>query len=202
MIPFFRRSKKKNSDQASGDETGGASSAEAAHGPSPASTTAAVDEESSATTAGKTSASQAAAPGDEESPDETAGKTPAPQGSRGLSGIEFGTIAGVLAFLAGGLGTIIAAIGDFGSDSGALAAARRNHVQLWLIGMDRWRRRRLRRASLSRNRWVDVDGESQAHAGGGRDDLPDHRRPCGFGRRSTWRGGDQCSETGAASNPG
>jgi hypothetical protein len=41
-----------------------------------------------------------------------------------------GTISGVLAFVVGGVGTIVAAIGDFGSDSGALAAARRNHVLL------------------------------------------------------------------------
>lgn len=39
-----------------------------------------------------------------------------------------GTIAGATAFLAGGVGTILAAIGDFGSSSSALAAARRNHV--------------------------------------------------------------------------
>jgi hypothetical protein len=67
--------------------------------------------------------------GEEETADETADGTSASQGSR-RSAIEFGTIAGVLAFLAGGLGTIVAAIGDFGSDSGALAAARRNHVHV------------------------------------------------------------------------
>jgi hypothetical protein len=39
-------------------------------------------------------------------------------------------MAGVLAFVVGGVGTIVAAIGDFGSDSGALGAARRNHVLL------------------------------------------------------------------------
>ena len=39
-----------------------------------------------------------------------------------------GTIAGATAFLAGGVGTILAAIGDFGGDTSALAAARRNHV--------------------------------------------------------------------------
>jgi hypothetical protein len=39
-----------------------------------------------------------------------------------------GTIAGATAFLAGGVGTILAAIGDFGGDTSALGAARRNHV--------------------------------------------------------------------------
>src|SRR5262249_59691959 len=38
--------------------------------------------------------------------------------------------AAALAFVVGGVGTIIAAIGDFGSDSSGLAAARRNHVTL------------------------------------------------------------------------
>jgi hypothetical protein len=47
------------------------------------------------------------------------------------TGLSAGTVGGVLAFVAGGVGTIIAAIGDFGSDNGALAAARRNHV--WLV---------------------------------------------------------------------
>jgi hypothetical protein len=51
-------------------------------------------------------------------------------GGTGGSGLGAGTIAGVLAFVAGGVGTIVAAIGDFGSDSGAIAAARRNHVLL------------------------------------------------------------------------
>jgi hypothetical protein len=41
-------------------------------------------------------------------------------------------IAGASAFVAGGVGTIVAAIGSFGSDDSALAAARRNHVW-WLV---------------------------------------------------------------------
>ena len=44
-----------------------------------------------------------------------------------------GTLGGVAAFLVGGIGTIVAAIGDFGSDEGALAAARRNHVTLLIL---------------------------------------------------------------------
>jgi hypothetical protein len=43
-------------------------------------------------------------------------------------GLGAGTIAGAAAFVAGGVGTIVAAIGSFGSDDSALAAARRNHV--------------------------------------------------------------------------
>jgi hypothetical protein len=39
-----------------------------------------------------------------------------------------GKIGGVLAFVVGGVGTIVAAIGDFGSDDSGLATARRNHV--------------------------------------------------------------------------
>jgi hypothetical protein len=42
------------------------------------------------------------------------------------------TVAGIAAMVVGGVGVIIAAIGDFGSDSGALGAARRNHPN-WLI---------------------------------------------------------------------
>ena len=38
------------------------------------------------------------------------------------------TLTGLAAFVLGGVGTIAAAIGDFGSDDSALAAARRNHV--------------------------------------------------------------------------
>jgi hypothetical protein len=38
------------------------------------------------------------------------------------------TTAGAGAFALAGVGTIVAAIGDFGSDNSALAAARRNHV--------------------------------------------------------------------------
>jgi hypothetical protein len=38
------------------------------------------------------------------------------------------TLTGLAAFVLGGVGTIVAAIGDFGSDDSALAAARRNHV--------------------------------------------------------------------------
>jgi hypothetical protein len=41
-----------------------------------------------------------------------------------------GTIGGVVAFVGGGLGTVLAAITDWGSDEGGLAAARRNHVDL------------------------------------------------------------------------
>jgi hypothetical protein len=43
-----------------------------------------------------------------------------------------GTVAGAAAFVAGAVGTIVAAIGSFGSDDSALAAARRNHVW-WLV---------------------------------------------------------------------
>lgn len=43
-----------------------------------------------------------------------------------------GTVTAALAFLAGGVGTIVAAIGDFGSDSSALAVARRNHSTMLL----------------------------------------------------------------------
>jgi hypothetical protein len=39
-------------------------------------------------------------------------------------------IAGVVAFVAGGLGTVLAAVTDWGSDESGLAAARRNHVDL------------------------------------------------------------------------
>jgi hypothetical protein len=38
-----------------------------------------------------------------------------------------GTVAGVVAFVAGGLGTVLAAVTDWGSEAGGLAAARRNH---------------------------------------------------------------------------
>jgi hypothetical protein len=41
-------------------------------------------------------------------------------------------VAGSATFLLGAVGTIVAAIGDFGSDDSGLAAARRNHVW-WLI---------------------------------------------------------------------
>jgi|SRR5579862_4143733 len=41
-----------------------------------------------------------------------------------------GTLAGAAAFVTGGIGTIVAAIGSFGADDSALAAARRNHVSL------------------------------------------------------------------------
>jgi hypothetical protein len=44
---------------------------------------------------------------------------------------KIGTTAGVLAFLAGGLGTILAVVSDWGSDASGIAAARRNHV-VWL----------------------------------------------------------------------
>ena len=44
------------------------------------------------------------------------------------SGTDPTTIAGAAAFVAGGVGTIVAAIGSFGADDSALAAARRNHV--------------------------------------------------------------------------
>ena len=43
-------------------------------------------------------------------------------------GARTATLAGVAAFVVGGTGTVLAAIGDFGADSGPLAAARRNHV--------------------------------------------------------------------------
>jgi hypothetical protein len=47
-------------------------------------------------------------------------------------GASTGTLAGVIAFVVGGVGTIVAAMGDFGSDDSAIAAARRNHVW-WLV---------------------------------------------------------------------
>jgi hypothetical protein len=46
------------------------------------------------------------------------------------TGIGAGTKAGAAAFVAGGVATIVAAIGSFGSDDTALAAARRNHVSM------------------------------------------------------------------------
>jgi hypothetical protein len=106
MTPFFRRSKKEpeSSNQTSATQTEGAPTAEAEHEPAPTT-------------------------GHEETSAEGAEQTSSAQGSP-ASRIDFRTTAGVVAFLAGGLGTIIAAIGDFGSDSGALAAARRNHVLL------------------------------------------------------------------------
>ena len=48
------------------------------------------------------------------------------------TGTGAGTIAGAAAFVAGAVGTIVAAIGSFGSDDSALAAARRNQVW-WLV---------------------------------------------------------------------
>lgn len=46
------------------------------------------------------------------------------------SGPGIATIAGILAFLAGGVATVVAAVGDIGADDSALAAARRNHPSL------------------------------------------------------------------------
>lgn len=42
----------------------------------------------------------------------------------------WGTIAGGVAFVGAGLGTVLAAITDWGADDGGLAAARRNHVNM------------------------------------------------------------------------
>jgi hypothetical protein len=48
-------------------------------------------------------------------------------------GAKTATLAGVAAFVAGGTGTVLAAISDFGADNGALDAARRNHVDALVI---------------------------------------------------------------------
>lgn len=61
---------------------------------------------------------------------EAAGQAPESESGSGTgsSGIGRGTTAGVLTFVGGGLGTVLVAITDFGSENGALAAARRNHT--------------------------------------------------------------------------
>lgn len=58
--------------------------------------------------------------------------------SGGDPGVNFGnyniaTVAGILVFVGGGLGTVVAAVTSFGANGGALEVARRNHTELLII---------------------------------------------------------------------